>query len=50
MKFVKEEDEKTRNYIFQKDEKTKKTTAFVAIMLVVLVAAVIASGLYFKWF
>jgi len=50
MKFVKENDEERRDYIFQKDKKTKKTTAFVAIVLVLLTGAVVASGLYFKWF
>jgi hypothetical protein len=50
MKFVKDEENETRNYIFQKDSKTKGTTTFVAVTLVILVIAVIASGLYFKWF
>jgi len=50
MPFVKEENEKTRNYIFQKDTKTLSTTAFVAIVLIVLIIGVVISGLYFEWF
>ena len=47
MKFIKDEDEKTRNYILQKDETTKKTSAFVIAVLVLLVIGVIISGIYF---
>lgn len=50
MPFVKEENEKTRNYIFQKDTKTLSTTTFVAIVLIVLIIGVVISGLYFEWF
>lgn len=50
MPFIKEEEQKTRNYIFQKDTKTLTTTAFVAIVLAILILGVIASGFYFKWF
>lgn len=50
MPFIKDENEKTRNYIFQKDSKTIFTTTFVVIMLVLLVIGVIVSGLYFEWF
>jgi len=50
MKFIKEDEDKTRNYIFQKDEKTKSVATFTLIVLIVLVIGVIASGFYFKWF
>lgn len=50
MNFIKEEDEKTRDYIFQKDATTKSTTFFVAIALIILIIAVIGSGFYFEWF
>ncbi|MCK0124423.1 hypothetical protein MWU76_08405 [Gelidibacter sp. F2691] len=50
MSFIKEEDEKTADYIFQKDDTTKSTTLFVAIVLVVLVVGVVVSGFYFDWF
>ncbi len=50
MPFIKEEDKKTRNYIFQKDTKTVKTAVFVGIVLVALIIGVILSGMYFAWF
>ncbi|WP_169514418.1 hypothetical protein [Gelidibacter mesophilus] len=50
MSFIKEEEEKTNDYIFQKDATTKSTTMFVAIVLVVLIIGVIISGFYFEWF
>ncbi|MDN3492355.1 hypothetical protein [Winogradskyella bathintestinalis] len=50
MKFVKEDEEERRDYIFQKDEKTKFGARFIIIVLVILVAAVIASGIHFEWF
>lgn len=50
MPFIKEEEKKTNNYIFQKDSKTLTTAAFVSIVLIVLILGVIASGLYFQWF
>ena len=50
MKFVKEEDEKRRDYIFQKDAKTKFAARFIIITLIILVIAVAASGIHFEWF
>lgn len=50
MPFIKEEEEETKDYVFQKDAKTISTTAIVIIFLVILVIAVIGSGLYFQWF
>ncbi|MCK7591801.1 hypothetical protein M0G43_14525 [Subsaxibacter sp. CAU 1640] len=50
MPFIKEENEKTKNYIFQKDTKTLSTTTFVVIVLIVLIIGVVISGLYFEWF
>ncbi|MBF8150767.1 hypothetical protein ITJ86_12720 [Winogradskyella sp. F6397] len=50
MKFVKDEDEERRDYIFQKDEKTKFGAKFIIIVLIILVGAVVASGIHFEWF
>ncbi|WP_179336240.1 hypothetical protein [Winogradskyella costae] len=50
MKFVKEEEEKRRDYVFQKDAKTKFGAWFIIIVLIILVAAVAISGIHFKWF
>lgn len=50
MSLIKEEDEKTKDYILQKDTTTKSTTLFIAIVLIVLIIGVILSGLYFEWF
>lgn len=46
-KFIKEPEEPTRNYIFQKNGITKTATYIVAGFLVVLVIALIISILYF---
>jgi len=50
MSLIKDEDEKRENYILQTDKTTKGVSTFVIIALVILVIAVIASGLFFKWF
>ncbi|WP_228852134.1 hypothetical protein [Aegicerativicinus sediminis] len=50
MKFVKEEEDKTDDYIFQKDQKTKSVSSFTLIVLIILILGVVASGFYFKWF
>lgn len=50
MSLLKEKHEKRRNYILQKDKKTKSTAAFIFIVLLLLTLAVIISGFVFKWF
>ena len=50
MKFVKEEDEKTRDYLFQEDNKTKIGAKIIIFILIILVGAVVASGIHFEWF
>lgn len=50
MKFIKEEDEKRRDYIFKKDSKTIFGARFIIIVLVILLGAVVASGIHFEWF
>ncbi|SHG50267.1 hypothetical protein SAMN05444148_0286 [Winogradskyella jejuensis] len=48
MKFIKEEDEERRDYIFQKDKKTIFTTRFVVVALAILIVALIFSYNYLK--
>ncbi|SDH89598.1 hypothetical protein [Winogradskyella thalassocola] len=50
MKFVKEEEDESRDYILQKDTKTKFGAKIIILILIVLVGAVVASGIHFKWF
>lgn len=50
MKFVKEDENPRRDYILQKDEKTKKTSVFIIVVLVLLILGVVASGIYFLKF
>nr|MDQ8211148.1 hypothetical protein [Mariniflexile sp. KMM 9835] len=45
---VKEPGNNKKNYIFQKDGITKKTSLFVIIVLVLLIAAVVFSSIYFN--
>lgn len=47
---IKDEDEKTNDYILQKDKTTKSVSTFVIAALILLVAAVVISGFVFKWF
>lgn len=44
--FVKEPNNKKINYIFQKDGITKRTALFVVIVLVILIVAVVFSGVF----
>ncbi|NNE31985.1 MAG: hypothetical protein HKN40_06400 [Winogradskyella sp.] len=50
MKFVKDEDEERRDYIFQKDAKTNVGARFIIVTLIILIIAVAISGLYFEWY
>lgn len=44
--FVKDNDDKKRNYLFQKDNITKTGTIIVVAFLVILIIAVILSGVF----
>lgn len=46
---VKESGDTKKNYIFKKDSITKNTTWFVIIVLVLLIVAVIFSGVFFDF-
>lgn len=50
MKFVKEENEERRDYIFQKNTKTKVGTKFIVIILILLIIAVAVSGIFLELF
>ncbi len=44
MKFIKNKNEKRRDYLFQKDKKTIIRARLIGFVLVVLISAVIISG------
>jgi len=50
MKFVKNEDEERRDYILQKDTKTKFAAKFIILVLIILIGAVVASAIHFEIF
>ncbi len=50
MKFVKEEEEERKDYIFQKNQKTKFGAKFIIIILVLLIVGVVVSGLFLDYF
>ncbi len=50
-KIVKDSDNKQeRDYIFQDNKKTRFGAGFIIFVLIILIIAVIGSGLYFEWF
>jgi len=50
MKFVKEDEENRGDYLLQKDAKTKFGARFIIVTLIILVIAVIISGIHFEWY
>ncbi|NHF61002.1 hypothetical protein FK220_016745 [Flavobacteriaceae bacterium TP-CH-4] len=46
-KFIKEPEEPTRQYIFQKNIKTKTGAYFIVLVLALLLLGIIASAFYF---
>ena len=44
------DDKKERDYIFQDNKKTRFGAGFIIFVLIILIIAVIVSGLYFEWF
>lgn len=49
MKFIKDKNEKRRDYLFQKDKKTIISARIIGFILLVLVSAVIISGIDFEF-
>ncbi len=50
-KLVKDsEDKRERDYILQDNKKTRFGAGFIITVLIILIIAVIVSGLYFEWF
>lgn len=50
MKFVKEEEEERKDYLLQKDAKTKFGATFIIVTLIILIIAVAISGIFFEWY
>lgn len=50
MPIIKDENSDTKDYLLQDDKKTIFGATFIIITLIILVIAVVISGLYFKWF
>ncbi len=48
MKFIKEKNEKRRDYILQKDKKTIFGARFISSVLALLVVAIMVSYFYFQ--
>jgi uncharacterized ion transporter superfamily protein YfcC len=46
-KFVKEADDNTKQFIFQKNKKTKVATAIIVLFLIILIAGIVMSGVFF---
>ena len=46
--FVKEENQKTRNYIFQKNKITKSGTLIIIAVLILIIIGIVVSGVFFE--
>ena len=50
-KIVKDSDNKQeRDYILQDNKKTRFGAGFIITILIILIIAVVISGMYFEWF
>ncbi|GAA0715434.1 hypothetical protein [Aquimarina litoralis] len=49
MKFIKDENEERRDYIFQKNKKTKLGAKFILLVLAFLIVGVVASGIFLEY-
>ncbi|WP_170234001.1 hypothetical protein [Bizionia myxarmorum] len=50
MPIVKDKDSNREDYLLQDDTKTKSTATFIVVVLILLIASVAISGVYFEWF
>ncbi len=46
--FVKEENQTTRNYIFQKNKITKSGTFIIIALLILIIIGIVVSGIFFE--
>lgn len=46
-KFVKDDENPTKKYLFQKNNKTKIAFYFIAVVLILLILAIVITGNYF---
>ncbi|GAB4163281.1 MAG: hypothetical protein Tsb0033_23430 [Winogradskyella sp.] len=49
MKFIKEKNEDRQDYLFQKDKKTVIIARVIGFVLLILISAVIVSGIDFEY-
>ena len=49
-KFIKDSDEETREYILQKNKKTKTAAIIIGSFLILLIIGIIVSGVSFDFF
>lgn len=49
MKFIKEKNEDRKDYLFQKDKKTVIGAKVIGFILLILISAVIVSGIDFEY-
>lgn len=47
-KFIKEPEEPTKEFVFQKNKKTKIGFTIILVFLIILIAGIILSGVFFE--